>query len=127
MGKPKKFIIPASVPRNPLVAAAKLRRAGSHRPSQKAERQQQARALRQQLKKIKSPVDDDGAFLSGSLHFTAFDDTNAKKHSTYQDITCAAQRHQFGLDIYHHGLCMRFHTLHLIQRTRLAHTLHSRK
>ena len=73
MSKPKKLIVPASAPRNPLVAAAKMRRAGSHRPSQKSERQQQARALRQQLKKIKSPVDDDGAFLSGhciSLHLT---------------------------------------------------------
>ena len=93
MGKPKKFIIPASVPRNPLVAAAKLRRAGSHRPSQKAERQQQARALRQQLKKIKSPVDDDGAFLSGSLHLTTQMPRNIRPiktlHARHND-TCLA-------------------------------------
>ena len=69
MSKPKKLIVPSSVPRNPFVAVAKLRRAGSHRPSQKAKRQQQARELNQQLKKIKSPVDDDGAFLPVALHF----------------------------------------------------------
>lgn len=63
MGKSKKLIVPTLTPRNPFVVAAKRRRAGSHRPSQKAERQQHARELRQQLKKTKSPVDDDGAFL----------------------------------------------------------------
>ena len=56
----KKLIVPTLPPRNPFVAAAKLRHAGSHRPSQKAERQKQQRELRdtcQQLAK-KIPVDD---------------------------------------------------------------------
>ena len=70
MGKSKKLIVPTLKPRNPLVAAVKLRRAGSHRPSQKAERQQQGRELRQQLKKIKSPIDDDGAFFIDSQRLT---------------------------------------------------------
>ena len=38
------------VPRNPLVAAAKLRQAGSHRASRKTERQTQQRALKKILK-----------------------------------------------------------------------------
>lgn len=61
MAKTKKLIVPQSTPRNPFVAAAKLRRAGSHRASQKSERQQAAQALRKQLAKIKAPSDD-GAF-----------------------------------------------------------------
>ena len=43
------------------------------------------------------------------------------------DITCAAQQHQFDLGIYHHGLCMRFHTPHPTQKTALAHNPHSHK
>jgi hypothetical protein len=39
-------------PRNPLVAQAAQRKAGSHRKSKSAERNEQKRALRQQLKEI---------------------------------------------------------------------------
>jgi hypothetical protein len=40
-------------PRNPLIAPARLRRAGSHRPSGRTERQCAARRLRRQLDELK--------------------------------------------------------------------------
>jgi len=40
-------------PRNPLVAPARFRRAGSHRPNGRTERQRAARALRRQLNEMK--------------------------------------------------------------------------
>ena len=46
MKKNKKLVIPVSIPRNPFVAAAKLRsNPGSHRTSRTTERQRAARAL----------------------------------------------------------------------------------
>lgn len=39
--------------RNPLIAAARFRRAGSHRPSGRTERQGAAHALRRQLNEMK--------------------------------------------------------------------------
>lgn len=66
MAKAKKLIIPPSTPRNPLVTAAKLRRAGSHRSSQKAERQQASQALRKQLPKINPSSDDEGFCILGT-------------------------------------------------------------
>jgi hypothetical protein len=39
-------------PRNPLVAQAAQRKAGSHRKSQSSQRQQQKQALKKELKKI---------------------------------------------------------------------------
>ena len=92
MGKSKKLIVPTLTPRNPFVIAAKRRRAGSHRPSQKAERQQHARELRQQLKKTKSPVDDDGAFLlSDSMCLKVSTTPHRLKAShAWHDNTCLA-------------------------------------
>jgi hypothetical protein len=59
MKKLKTATLPAIVPRNPLVAAAKFRKAGSHRDSRKTERQKAA----QQLQRIlKNPAD------AGFLH-----------------------------------------------------------
>jgi len=40
-------------PRNPLIAVARFRRAGSHRPNGRAERQGAAQALRRQLNEMK--------------------------------------------------------------------------
>ena len=40
-------------PRNPLIVAARFRRAGSHRPNGRTERQCAARALRRQLSEMK--------------------------------------------------------------------------
>ena len=40
-------------PRNPLIALARFRRAGSHRPSGRTERQCATRALRRQLNEMK--------------------------------------------------------------------------
>ena len=39
--------------RNPLVVLARFRRAGSHRPNGRAERQRAAQALRRQLNEMK--------------------------------------------------------------------------
>lgn len=47
--KEKKRIIPASRPRNPLVAAAQMRHAGSHRPSNKALRAQNKRRVQREI------------------------------------------------------------------------------
>jgi hypothetical protein len=44
-----KFVIPTAKPRNPLVAAARLRQAGSHRSHAKADRQSGRQALREAL------------------------------------------------------------------------------
>ena len=58
MKKNKKLVIPVSIPRNPFVAAAKLRsNAGIHRASRKTERQRAARELNQALK---NPADSAG-------------------------------------------------------------------
>ena len=40
-------------PRNPLIAVARFRRAGSHRPNGRSERQGAAKALRRQLNEMK--------------------------------------------------------------------------
>ena len=50
-----RFAIPAKHPRNPLVAAAWMRRAGAHRPAGKALRQRAAHALRHQLAHLHPP------------------------------------------------------------------------
>lgn len=44
-----KFVIAQTKPRNPLVAPSHLRRAGSHRPHAKAQRQLGQQALRREL------------------------------------------------------------------------------
>jgi hypothetical protein len=48
-----KFVIHMTRPRNPLVAAAMFRRAGTHRPSGPSRRQHAASALRRELKEMK--------------------------------------------------------------------------
>ena len=48
-----KIQLPTLKPRNPLVAAARLRRAGSHRPGRGALRQQAGHALRRELDQLK--------------------------------------------------------------------------
>lgn len=40
-------------PRNPLISVARFRRAGSHRPNGRAERQSASIALRRQLNEMK--------------------------------------------------------------------------
>ena len=45
-------IVPASRPRNPLVVAAKQRKAGSHRPPNKVLRAQRKRALKHELQTL---------------------------------------------------------------------------
>ena len=47
--KTKKWVVPASRPRNPLVAAAHARHAGSHRPSNKALRAKNKRQARREM------------------------------------------------------------------------------
>jgi len=47
-----KITLTSSKPRNPLVAAARLRRAGSHRMDGGALRQQSGRHLRQELDQL---------------------------------------------------------------------------
>ena len=49
MMKTKKRVIPPSRPRNPLVAAAHARHAGSHRPSNKALRAQKKRQAQRDI------------------------------------------------------------------------------
>lgn len=44
-----KLVITAPKPRNPMVASARLRRAGSHRTTTKAQRQSGRQALNQAL------------------------------------------------------------------------------
>ena len=48
-----KFEIRMPRPRNPWAAAGRLRKAGSHRPGQRTERQRANHALRRQLKEMK--------------------------------------------------------------------------
>jgi hypothetical protein len=48
-----KIVITLPRPRNPLVAAAKFRRAGMHRPSERSQRQHAADALRRELNPMK--------------------------------------------------------------------------
>jgi hypothetical protein len=48
-----KFNLYLSCRRNPLVAAAMFRRAGTHRPSGSSRRQQAASSLRHELKEMK--------------------------------------------------------------------------
>ncbi|MBE7365960.1 hypothetical protein [Ramlibacter pallidus] len=47
-----KLRVTAPKPRNPLVAAAAQRKAGSHRKSRASERQQEKALLKKQLKEI---------------------------------------------------------------------------
>jgi hypothetical protein len=47
-----KLRIAASKPRNPLVAAAAVRKAGSHRKSRSAQRRAEQMALKKQLKEL---------------------------------------------------------------------------
>ena len=48
-----KIIVTPPKPRNPLVVPARLRRAGSHRPGNRLQRQQAARALMHELDRMK--------------------------------------------------------------------------
>ncbi len=48
-----KFIVKTLKPRNPLVAASRLRRAGSHRAGASTCRQQAGRALRLELERLR--------------------------------------------------------------------------
>ncbi len=45
-----KFTVPTIKPRNPLVAAALRRNAGSHRPSNASQRQRAGMALKRELR-----------------------------------------------------------------------------
>ena len=47
-----KLRVTAPKPRNPLVAAAAQRKAGSHRKSKSAQRQQDKAALKKELKRL---------------------------------------------------------------------------
>lgn len=49
------LIVKSSRPRNPLVAAARLRRAGRHGPQPGAARQAGRRALKQELSRLDAP------------------------------------------------------------------------
>lgn len=46
-----KITLPTAKPRNPLVAAAHRRAAGSHRPSNASQRQRAAMALKHELRR----------------------------------------------------------------------------
>ncbi len=48
-----KITVTTPKPRNPLALAARLRRAGSHRPDGASRRQQAQRALRRELERMK--------------------------------------------------------------------------
>jgi hypothetical protein len=48
-----KITITLPRPRNPLIAAAKFRRAGMHRKARQSQRQQTARCLRRELTEMK--------------------------------------------------------------------------
>ena len=52
-----KLIVPASKPRNPLVAAAHFRRAGQHDAGQRAERRDGRQALKRELAALDLPRD----------------------------------------------------------------------
>ncbi len=47
-----KFAVKTLKPRNPLVAPAHFRRAGSHRPGSRLQRQEGQRALQRELKQM---------------------------------------------------------------------------
>ncbi|MFT3664176.1 hypothetical protein [Piscinibacter sp.] len=47
-----KITVPTAKPRNPLVALARLRRAGSHRTGSRAMRQEAQRALQRELTRM---------------------------------------------------------------------------
>jgi len=49
------FALPRRKPRNPLVAAARIRRAGAHRRSASGQRQQAKRQLRAELARPPGP------------------------------------------------------------------------
>jgi hypothetical protein len=51
----KKMTLTAPKPRNPLVAPAHFRRAGSHRPRGGAIRQQSGRTLRREIDQLSKP------------------------------------------------------------------------
>ena len=48
-----KITVTLPKPRNPMVVAARLRRAGSHRPDRASQRQQAHRALQRELDRMK--------------------------------------------------------------------------
>lgn len=48
-----KITVTTPKPRNPLVAAMRFRRAGSHRPDQGSQRQQASRELKRELQRMK--------------------------------------------------------------------------
>ena len=50
-----RFAVPATPPRNPLVAAARMRRAGAHRTAGKALRRRAARELQRELAHLHPP------------------------------------------------------------------------
>jgi hypothetical protein len=50
-----RFVIPVARPRNPLVAAARMRRAGSHGADAKALRRRAAHDLRRELAQLHPP------------------------------------------------------------------------
>ena len=50
-----RFSVPATRPRNPLVAAARMRQAGAHRCDRKAERREAAHALQRELAQLHPP------------------------------------------------------------------------
>lgn len=52
-----KFIVKTPKPRNPLVAAARLRRGGQHGADQGAERREGRQALKRELSKLDLPRD----------------------------------------------------------------------
>ncbi len=52
-----KFIVKASRPRNPLVAAARFRRAGQHGASEGGERREARRTLERELSTLDLPRD----------------------------------------------------------------------
>ena len=52
-----KITLKTSIPRNPLVAAAHFRRAGTHRPHGGAMRQQTGRTLRRELDQLSHSKD----------------------------------------------------------------------
>jgi hypothetical protein len=47
-----RLIVPTRKPRNPLVAAARLRRAGKHGPQAGAQRQAERKALKNELHRL---------------------------------------------------------------------------
>ncbi len=48
-----KITVTAQKPRNPIVAHARFRRAGSHRPGGSASRQEASRMLQRELERLK--------------------------------------------------------------------------